>query len=144
VFLASRIDSAPYSYGELLDSEFNSLSVRTEAFPGHPFRPQDYPGLLERLVAVDRGYYAVSFDPKVVPAHEIHLYWRWVPYNGDPSGRLLLIVGCTKYTAVTEAPQTLLTILTVLFSALAISILWKILGLRLMPVDRSIHVLEVK
>jgi len=99
-FLAGRMDATSNSYAELLDEQLNKLSERHPVFPSKTFDPQEYPDFLQLLMTEDFGDYVVMFDPEdgQTTPHPLYLYWRWVPTGNHHENRLLLIVGCTKYS----------------------------------------------
>jgi len=136
-FIASKIDALPFQYCELFDENFNSLSTRTEAFPGHPFRPEQFPDLMERFCKENAGSAIVKFDPVVVPVHDFYLYWRWVPASKDYDDRLLFVTGGSCYAVQSEISHGLSHALSIISGILAVMMAWKIFGFRLLIKGRA-------
>jgi len=104
VFLVGRMDATSNSYAELLDEQLNKLSERVPVFQSRTFDPREFPDFVNLLLAEDIGNHVILFDPmdgKTAP-HDLYLHWRWVPTGKNYENRLLLIVGCTKYSVNTQ------------------------------------------
>ncbi|MCL2743640.1 MAG: hypothetical protein FWE67_07300 [Planctomycetaceae bacterium] len=129
IFLASKIDATSKCYGELFDEQFNSISKRSPVFPNKTFDPKEYPDLMFLMQSENTGDYTVMFDPQVVPAHELHLHWRWIPTDKEIENRLLLIVGCTKYSVNTKITDKFINSTVALFLISSVFVIGSIMML---------------
>ena len=102
----SELDAVRGSYGELIeifDNDITRLSKRTPAFAEAPFDPKDYPELMEMIGSGDRGETYILFDKADVPAHNLHIYFRWVNLEQHD---LIVLVGLSKYAINAEISKT--------------------------------------
>ena len=136
-FLVGELDATANAYAELFDDQFNKLSERTPVFPSRTFDIEEFPELKELLLADETGNYVVWFDPmdgKTAP-HDLYLYWRWVPTGKHHENRLLLIVGCTKYSVSAElADWAMIDNVALLFISMSIIIVC----MMMLSVDRRV------
>ena len=106
--LVQHIDDWPGVYGELMDENLATLSTRVPTYPPGAgkeelpenvmFDPRKYPEVLARLQTEDRGEAVVSFSAPGIAAHDMHLYWRWVPTDKKLKNRMLAVVGVSKHS----------------------------------------------
>ena len=94
-----KIDAATGTYAELLTENFVTISPRTPTFLHNPFILKDYPHVIEKMKANDRGETAVLFakDAQSEP-HTLYLYWRWIPTDPTLQHKYLVVLGTSKYS----------------------------------------------
>ncbi|MCL1964266.1 MAG: hypothetical protein FWF69_04305 [Firmicutes bacterium] len=96
--VVAELDAARGVYAELFDTDMHNLSKRWQAFvEDAAFEAEDYPALLQTMRENERGEVTIWFDKPDTPSHDIHIYYRWVPTNKALEGRLLIVLGVSKY-----------------------------------------------
>ena len=93
----SKIDATGGTYAELFNENFESLSERHPYFANFSFDPRTYSALIGEIKRQNRGEMTVFVNEESVPAHDMHVYWRWVPTSPEYQNRLLVVLGVSKY-----------------------------------------------
>ena len=129
----SQIDSTGGSgtYAELFDSDLSGVSDRSFRFEGVRFNPLDYPGVIETVLSNEHGEFEIRFDGLGAPAHTLHMYFRWVPTDKSLEGRLLVMVGVSKFSVDTTISAWItygVIILIIVYAIFALNYIFRQLG----------------
>ena len=97
-YVVEQIDATSGTYAELFRHDMSGISNRTPLFYNAPFDPMKYPEIVHAITQNENGEITVWFDQESVEAHDLHLYYRWIPTDKRLNNRLLVMIGVSKYS----------------------------------------------
>jgi len=92
-YVVEQMDDTRGTYAILYDDDFNNLLDRDGLFPLHC-----YPDLISEILTSERGEMTIQLEHGGKPMHDVHLYYRWVPSDETLTGRMLVLIGVSKYS----------------------------------------------
>lgn len=112
-------------YVELFDQDLTSITTRNPIFENSPFNPLVHPEFLDIIARQKQGDIVLFTDVvPILPAHNIYLYFRWIPISKDYPDELLLVVGVSQHTTDVDAGNWLLISVVALIPLMVILIAW--------------------
>ena len=96
--IAYKLDVAEGAYAELFDENLFGISRRNYFFAERPFDPRKYVEFMDAIKTEDSGELVLNYKPLKSKAHDLFIYYRWIPTDNTQKQRLLLVLGISEYS----------------------------------------------